>query len=59
MVLRLDAGQATKFLVSLLLPLSDQVFISPLLSQTVLVQLSRDLLLFVIQVVDVAGPLMV
>ena len=58
MIFSLDAGKATQFLVSLFLPLCDEVFVSPLLPQAILVQLSGDLLLFVVEIVDVSGPLM-
>ena len=67
MVLVPDAAQtalvlgfwAYEFVVSVLLPLGDQVLIRPLLAEAVHVELLGYLLLLVVELVDVARTLMV
>ena len=54
-----DAGEAAQLLEALLLPLGDQAAVRVLLRQQEIVQLPRNLLLCVEQVVDVAGALVV
>ena len=53
----LDAHQAAEAFVTRFLPLSDQCSIGPSFSDAIIVQLTRNLSLFVIEVIDVATHL--
>jgi len=58
MVAGLNALQATEAFVTRLLPFGNQVLIGPAFVQAELVQLPADLFAAVVQIVDIAAPLM-
>ena len=53
----LDALEAAQALIALFLPFSDQSCVHPFFSYAIVVEFARDLMLFVVEVVDIATHL--